>query len=911
MLRKSLFPIVFVFALCAGAAADPPRPLLTVRKLAPGVRASQAIWSQPATVARFYFSKLSQRAGQRAEVRLAYDDANLYAAFRCLDSGQGKKGSVSPEGETVPDNDSASFLLDLDNDGRTYVMFTTTAAGSKSAESGRQFIRNPLDVEWSAETSKQGSTWTALMTIPFRSLGVSTPAAGTLWGAQLSRYDPGVKWPIFWARVRKDPREVQRCGDIVFAGADQVTAAISDIDVPVPGQQNMTLHVSNPTGKPAALKVQFINDSKTTDTLNVTAESGDTSMPLRFNYPCDGWHALTVAVTDSTGRLVARTPGIPVRMASYASRVIHYGSIARNAKTPSDAAAAEKNQVLTKLNELAVHVGTVKDTAQWNALRDAVDSAEKAVAHLRYACADRAGVGYVVGTETALRKIMRDKLFEGNSGEPALVELARNEFESTQIAVIAQDKALENVQVSVSDLKGPNAVIPADRIALNLVEFVETGEPPYEIDYRGWYPDPLMDYKPFDLARGGIRPVWITVHTPDKVPAGLYKGAVTIKPANAQESKIPLEVRVWDFAVPTTPHFKTAFAFFEAQYKGWYGKAITSDQRRQAYQLLLEHRLNSTNIYSKTPSPDKEDLPFCVEHGLNAHNLSFIGGDKNETVRAEIAGVVREQEKYLKEKGWWDKAYVYGFDELPSSKYPDLRNMFGWVKQQFPDLPRMCTALPNTELKGYVDIWVPLVANFDYEESQQYIKDGDQVWWYVCCGPERPWPNFFVDYPATDPRIIFWMNWKYQVPGFLYWTVNRWHSALTDRGPEIQKQIDAGKRWPEVPWKTQTTASFNGDGHLVYPGPGGKLLSSIRLESVRDGIDDYEYFYLLDSLLKQAEKSPNADKALLAKAKKLVGVPGEVVTSRTVFTTDPQVVLDARREVAEMIVSVSKAIQSR
>jgi hypothetical protein len=346
---------------------------------------------------------------------------------------------------------------------------------------------------------------------------------------------------------------------------------------------------------------------------------------------------------------------------------------------------------------------------------------------------------------------------------------------------------------------------------------------------------------------------------------------------------------------------RTAFAFMEDRYKPWYGSPMSKEQRRQAYQMLLEHRINPTNIYAKSIQPDLEDLPFCVDHGLNAVNLNFSGGNKNETVRAEMAANIKKYEQYLREKGWWDKAYVYGFDELPSSKYPDLRDQFGWFKEQFPDLPRMSTVLPNPELKGYVDIWVPLVANLDYEEVQQYIKDGDEVWWYTCCGPERPFPNWFVDYPAMDPRILFWMSWKYQVPGFLYWTINRWQTNQTSERAEIQKQLDAGKRWPELPWNTQTCASFNGDGHLVYPGPAGNLLSSVRLEAIRDGIDDYEYFYILDSMVKQAEKNPAHDRDLVARARKLLGVREDVVKTTSDFTLDPAVLYGAREEVAEMI----------
>ena len=910
---RSCFAALFlVVSFAAAAPPNLPRPLLTVRKVNAGTNIAAAIWEQPPTVSRFYFTKLGRQATQRTEVRLAYDDANLYAAFRCLDSGKGKKGSVSPEGELVPDADSASLLLDLDNDRKTYVMFTTTASGRKTAESGRQFIHKAWNVAWSVETNRQGSTWQALMTIPFSSLGVSTPAAGTRWGAQLSRYDPGTKRPVFWSQVRKDPRETQRSGDITFAGPEQVSASISDVNVVVPGRQGATVYVSNPTGKPATLKVQILNDGLALGTAEIESRAGESSVPLPFDYPTDGWHALTISIADSSGHLIMRSPGIPVRLTSYASRLAHYTKVASAQNAPSPTLAEEKKAVLSQIAGLQSRAAEASgDLAKWNLLRHDVDAAEKAVGRLRSACADPVGRGYAVGTETALRKILRDKLFEGDYGTPVRLELARNEFESTQLAVSAHGQALEKVQISVSDLRGPGALLSSNAVELHLVEFVQTGEPPYEIEYVGWYPDPLMPYQPFNLARGEIRPIWITVHTPGDLPAGTYKGTVTVKPANAQETQIPFEVKIWDFALPATPHLKTAFAFFDYEYRGWYGSPINGEQRRQAEKLLLDHHLNPTDIYSKKPRPAMEDLPFCVDHGLNAFNLSYVGRAKSASARAEVAALIRQQEKLLKSKGWWDKAFVYGFDEVGSSRYPDVQSVFGWLKQEFPDLPRMCTVMPNPQLKGYVNIWVPLIANFDYDESQPYIGDGDEVWWYVCCGPERPWPNFFVDYPATDPRIIFWMNWKYQVPGFLYWTVNRWHTNLKGRSPAIQKQIDAGKRWPEVPWQTQTTASFNGDGHLVYPGPDGRLLSSIRLESIRDGIDDYEYFHLLNTLARQAGKNPQTDKLLVAKAKKLLEVQSQVVTSRTEFTTDPQVVLEARRELAGMIELLSRTEKTR
>jgi hypothetical protein len=138
---------------------------------------------------------------------------------------------------------------------------------------------------------------------------------------------------------------------------------------------------------------------------------------------------------------------------------------------------------------------------------------------------------------------------------------------------------------------------------------------------------------------------------------------------------------------------------------------------------------------------------------------------------------------------------------------------------------------------------------------------------------------------------------------------NLWGSNRMNEGkglhahndPEARKAIAAGKRWPEVSWNTHTCAGFNGDGHLLYPGPDMKPYSSIRLVSIRDGIEDYEYFRILDDLVKKSESAPGPKSPLLDGAKKLLAVKEEVVKSTTEYTLDPEVLLGARSQLAGTI----------
>jgi hypothetical protein len=107
-----------------------------------------------------------------------------------------------------------------------------------------------------------------------------------------------------------------------------------------------------------------------------------------------------------------------------------------------------------------------------------------------------------------------------------------------------------------------------------------------------------------------------------------------------------------------------------------------------------------------------------------------------------------------------------------------------------------------------------------------------------------------------------------------------------------------------IPWG-------NGDGRFIYPpeaaananaaepvvdGP----VDSIRWEMLRDGVEDYEYFVILEKLLK--EKGPRLSPDRAGAIAQLLEVPASVTSDMTTFTKDPAP-LEAHRE------AVAKAIE--
>lgn len=131
--------------------------------------------------------------------------------------------------------------------------------------------------------------------------------------------------------------------------------------------------------------------------------------------------------------------------------------------------------------------------------------------------------------------------------------------------------------------------------------------------------------------------------------------------------------------------------------------------------------------------------------------------------------------------------------------------------------------------------------------------------------------------------MLFWQAWQRHATGVLYWRVNYWYGLLPTTGDE--------PRWPDVPWDCEKLTTYrefkvNGDGWLIYPGRDWTPLPSVRLENIRDGIEDYEYLWLLREL------DPE---------NKLLVVGDDISQSLTKYCRDPKTIEAKRLAVARAI----------
>ncbi len=309
---------------------------------------------------------------------------------------------------------------------------------------------------------------------------------------------------------------------------------------------------------------------------------------------------------------------------------------------------------------------------------------------------------------------------------------------------------------------------------------------------------------------------------------------------------------------------------------------------RRYHQFVADHRLNPDNIYRSRP-PELETVEyFAGKDQLNAFNLKYIGGRvemidqiDNEAYLQELADELDPYVAELRRRGLADKAYFYGFDEIGGEMYEVVRRTFGFLKKRYPEIPTMTTGRDasfgiDSGLEDEVDIWVPLTPVYDLQRAEATRKRGKEVWWYICISPPHPYANWFVEYPALEPRLLWWMTWQQRVPGFLYYLTNLRH------GQEELMRLDGHNKtnWNPASWRTA-----NGDGCFIYSGPEGPI-STIRFENIRDGLEDSELLFLLERRLKDGGRAGQA-------------LCGELIRSLTDYCRDPAQFAEVRRRLLQ------------
>jgi hypothetical protein len=385
------------------------------------------------------------------------------------------------------------------------------------------------------------------------------------------------------------------------------------------------------------------------------------------------------------------------------------------------------------------------------------------------------------------------------------------------------------------------------------------------------------------IPSGMTRQVWFTFHPADIAP-GENAGAVLVDGAGIAQS-LPLRLKIYPFTLSPTPalHFGGwDYTNSDSHYEG------NAANKQALIDLLREYFVDSpwaTNAVipygSYSPEgamtsppdtanfdawlalwPDARQYLIFAAVGEHIHSLMAGSPEFNNAVGAWI----QFWEQHAKDKGIRpEQIALLVFDEPHAQEHYDLIKHWqrairatGTTMRIWEDPTFDSPAAADLEMLALCDVLCPntplfLQATPEYREL--FLKQRDEgrtLEFYSCSGPVRT-----MD-PYSYHRLQAWQCRRYGATAGYFW-------AFGDSG--------GATSWNEYAAKGNAYTPLFIDRESVTPGK--------HLEACREGIEDYEYFVMLDAMIQEAREN-GKDAGLIDEAQAMLDtLPAEVCDAAT------------------------------
>jgi Glycoside hydrolase 123, catalytic domain/Glycoside hydrolase 123 N-terminal domain len=505
-------------------------------------------------------------------------------------------------------------------------------------------------------------------------------------------------------------------------------------------------------------------------------------------------------------------------------------------------------------------------------------------------------------------RVQASNLVWDKSSKTISVAGAKNEHVPFQVVISTppppnrRTPAAEGFFVESSDLISDRGRIPRDSVKLYFEHYILCYAKSSPIGETGFWPDALVPLTgPFSMAvefREAIRSrgIWIDVAVPPDAPAGGYSGTIRVTQNGKPIDALQLHLTVYDFALPSDTHLITYMgvsseglaayhhvapgspeaqallrkyhAFLYAnRMEPWFNEPLKPQIKESGGRVVLGFDREAYDLYMNHWKTKRVILEAAPSELVGGANPPAFSGEANRRILSYLKQVC----DYYRSNGWLHRLVFNSPIDEPDSaqQFADTRKWATLVHEGAPGVPFLSTKTPVSPnpawgtLRGYVNNFSIHGNALNEIKVKEAIREeqakGGEITWYISCDQAYPQPNYFIDAPAMDPVMVPWITWRYQMQGILYWDMKFWSQT------------------PD-PWLSPVTylSGFfcsdgyvlNGEGSLLYPGSEAEQytgqrnvdgpISSIRFELLREGIEDYEYLWLLKSL----GDAPFADEAV-------------------------------------------------
>ena len=453
----------------------------------------------------------------------------------------------------------------------------------------------------------------------------------------------------------------------------------------------------------------------------------------------------------------------------------------------------------------------------------------------------------------------------------------------------------------------------------------------------GLYPDvirPLYYNGKVPTPCGNLQSLWIEITPSEELLAGDYTLSVSFSsPSNEVLGTVEVTVHIIDETLPEQELIHTEWFYTDCIAQFYHVKAFSEKHWKLIENFMRTATKNGINmIFTPVFTPELD---------------TYIGGERLTTQLVDITVVGKDKYEFGFEKlhRWIDLALDCGFKyfEIPhfftqwgskhapkfvAKKNGRTRRIFGWetdaqgeeyetfLSQFIPALVAEFKArgldkkcyyhvsdephLPDLEqytackniLKKYLDGYNIIDALSDYEfykrgvlekpvphtkDIEPFIENNVPGLWAYYCASGAEVSDRFIAMPTARTRILGVQLYLYNIEGYLHWGYNFYNNKHSYDVVDPYGTTDGGYWVP------------SGDTCLVYPGADGNPCESIRLNALREAVDDMRALRAYESRFGRA-----ATESLI-----MEGTDGTFDFKH--YPTDPEYLINLRERIAKAL----------
>ena len=442
---------------------------------------------------------------------------------------------------------------------------------------------------------------------------------------------------------------------------------------------------------------------------------------------------------------------------------------------------------------------------------------------------------------------------------------ARSEWESVQIVMLPINQkhfSLYDIYFSGFMNDQANFLLTADaaKFQAYVVQYVDA--------LADKVPDILVPFSPLAVSDGKNHPLWFSFYVPPGSPAGDYNGTITLTVdemyggySSPQNVTLNIYLHVWDFRLPIQPTLASNFGLSTPENSARFNATmqVFEDHRMMKWVFAPMPPFNITtagavdfvnytamdacyNLYHSwqthtfgvtfSPASLLLDAEFTID-GINYTATNFTSCPKYDTILAQYWSLVEAHLKsmsFVDDLGqtitWYSETYYEGVDEVDSAPPAVLASTiayYEWLKDNLSmTIPIMQTMGENADLEKVVNIICHHGSGTEPAFLHAWQASGKEAWLYTTRGPRFPNPSIQTANFGLQCRALGWQTFIFNYTHYLIW--------------DVQTPINTDDGFGYQGW--------NG-GTLLYQAPNDGFYLSTRIELLRDGFEDHDYFTLL------------------------------------------------------------------